>query len=53
MKDFQKFFYVVHSPNKSLLAAKTPAQTQLLLADQLAELVISAGLAKWLIEKNK
>lgn len=53
MKDFQKFFYVVHSPNKSLLAAKTPARTQLVLADQLAELVISAGLAKWLIEKNK
>lgn len=53
MKDFQKFFYVVHSPKKSLLAAKTPARTQLVLADQLAELVISAGPAKWLIEKNK
>ena len=52
MKDFQKFFYVVHSPNKSLLAAKTPSANATCSCDQLAELVIGAGLAKWLMKKT-
>ena len=53
MKDFAAFFYVVHTPKKSLENAKAPARTRLIFADQLAELVINAGLVKWLIEKSK
>lgn len=53
MKDFAAFFYVVHSPNKSLADAKAPARTKLILAEELADLVVNAGLVRWLIEKNK
>jgi len=53
MKDFAAFFYVVHSPKKSLASAKAPDRIQLVFAEQLADLVINAGLVKWLIEKNK
>lgn len=53
MKDFVSFFYVVHTPKKSLKLAKAPARTQLVFGEQLAKLVIDGGLAGWLIEKNK
>jgi len=52
MKDFAAFFYVVHTPKKSLADAKAPARTQLVFAEQLAKLVIDGGLVGWLIEKN-
>jgi hypothetical protein len=53
MKDFARFFYVVHTPKKSLSNAKAPSLTQLVFAEQLAELVVNAGLVRWLIEKNE
>jgi len=53
MKDFAAFFYVVHTPKKSLSNAKAPSRTQLILAEQLAELVVNEGLVRWLIDKNK
>ncbi|MDI6886291.1 MAG: hypothetical protein QMD22_08140, partial [archaeon] len=53
MKDFVAFFYVVHTPKKSLAYAKAPARTQLVFAEQLAKLVIDGGLVGWLIEKNR
>jgi hypothetical protein len=52
-KDFVRFFYVVHTPLKSLLNAKVPSRTQLVFAEQLVELVINAGLVEWLIKKNE
>lgn len=52
MKDFVAFFYVVHTPKKSLKYVSTPARTQLVFAEQLAKLVIDGGLVRWLIEKN-
>jgi hypothetical protein len=52
-KDFEAFFYVVHTPKKSLTYAKAPVRTQLIFGEQLAKLVIDAGLAGWLIEKNE
>ena len=51
--DFHKLFYVVHTPKKSLSNANAPPNTQLVLAEQLAELVVDAGLIRWLIEKNE
>jgi hypothetical protein len=53
MKDFVAFFYVVHTPKKSLTYAKAPARTQLVFGERLAKLVIDGGLAGWLIEKNR
>jgi hypothetical protein len=53
MKDFSFFFYVVHSPKKSLAVVDAPPHVKLVFAEQLAELVISAGLVRWLIEKNR
>ena len=53
MEDFHKLFYVVHTPKKSLSNANAPPNTQLVLAEQLAELVVDAGLIRWLIEKNE
>ncbi len=53
MKDFAAFFYVVHTPKKSLINAKAPTPIQMVFGDQLANLVVNAGLVKWLIEKNK
>ncbi len=53
MKDFEAFFYVVHTPKKSLTSAKTPARTRLIFGEELAKMVIDAGLAGWLIDKNR
>jgi len=53
MKDFKAFFYVVHTPKKSLTHAKAPARTQLIFGEHLVKMVIDGGLSGWLIEKNR
>lgn len=52
-RDFVRFFYVVHTPTKSLSTVKAPPRVQLIFAEQLAGLAVNAGLARWLIEKNE
>lgn len=50
--DYNKMFFVVHSPAKDLLdAADIPDCVDLIPPQQLADLVIDAGLSRWLEEK--
>ncbi len=52
MKGYDKFFYVVHSPDQSLeKAIRHQGKVKILLATDLATVVINSGLVKWLISK--
>jgi len=49
---YNKMFFVVHSPAKDLLdATDIPDCVDLIPPQQLADLVINAGLSRWLEEK--
>jgi len=50
--DYKKMFFVVHSPSKDLLEnSDIPDCVDLIPPQQLADLVIDAGLSRWLEEK--
>jgi Restriction endonuclease len=50
--DYKKMFFVVHSPAKDLLdSSEIPDCVDLIPPQQLADLVIEAGLSRWLEEK--
>jgi hypothetical protein len=52
LSDYNKMFFVVHSPAKDLLdATDIPDCVDLIPPQQLADLVIDAGLSRWLEEK--
>jgi len=52
MNDYHKFFYVVHSAEKTLTNYINETDTNLYLVDKIADLTISAGLVDWVIKKT-
>lgn len=50
-KSFARCFYVVHTPDKSLERVPKHKKLRLLLADDIAELAINAGLTEWILKK--
>jgi hypothetical protein len=50
-KDFSRCFYVVHSPDKTLEQIPKHKRLRLLLAEDIAELAINAGLTEWILKK--
>lgn len=50
-KDFSRCFYVVHTPDKTLKQIPKRKGLRLLLAEDIAELVINAGLTDWVLKK--
>lgn len=51
MKDYNKLFYVVHSPTKNLRSAGNNDRIKLLLLDDITKLSINSGLIDWIIKK--
>jgi hypothetical protein len=51
MTDYDKFFYVVHSPEMDLLKFDNTSDTLLYFVDKIAEMTISSGLVEWVIKK--
>jgi len=51
-RDFNRLFFVVHTPARSLDTAQSLPSSTILCATELAGMVISAGLTQWLLEKN-
>jgi hypothetical protein len=51
MKNYDKLFYVVHSPEKKLMSAIRNEQIKLLLLDDITKLSINSGLIDWIIKK--
>jgi hypothetical protein len=51
MNQYDKMYFVVHSPSPELAAYSEQSDVILLTADRLAKLVVSAGLINWLIRK--
>jgi hypothetical protein len=52
MRDYDKFFYVVHTANSNLQEFKKDTDIKLYLVGKVAELTISAGLVDWVIKKT-
>ncbi len=52
MNDYDKFFYVVHSPENNLKNYTNETETKLYFVEKVAELAISAGLVEWIIKKT-
>jgi hypothetical protein len=52
MTNYDKFFYVVHSPKNDLLAYQNDTDTKLYFIDKVTELTIAAGLVEWVIKKT-
>jgi hypothetical protein len=50
LSQYDKFFYVVHSPTESLLHYHNQSPVSIYFADKIAELAISAGLVNWVVE---
>jgi hypothetical protein len=50
--DFSRFFFVVHSPSPDLYTVHKLPNSTVLCATELARMVVSAGLTRWLLEKN-
>lgn len=48
---YQKFFYVVHTPDTSLKNVDSDGRVKLLLMTDVAQLVINSGLTGWLLSK--
>lgn len=48
---YRRLYFVVHSPDKSLESATGDEKVQLILAGRLANMVMDAGLVRWLMEK--
>jgi hypothetical protein len=51
MAQNDEMYFVVHSPSEELAQHQTESRIVLLTAGRLAKLVVSAGLAQWLIRK--
>ncbi|OGA47506.1 MAG: hypothetical protein A3F74_00015 [Betaproteobacteria bacterium RIFCSPLOWO2_12_FULL_62_58] len=51
-KDFSRLFYVVHSPSPDLADVPALPNSTIIYAPSLAQMVVNAGLSRWLIEKN-
>jgi len=51
-QDFSHFFFVVHSPSPDLDTVHNLPNSTVLCATKLARMVVSAGLTRWLLEKN-
>lgn len=51
MKEYNKFFYVVHTPANNLERAEVPPKYKLLLLKDIAKLTINSGLIEWVINK--
>jgi hypothetical protein len=51
MNDYDKFFYVVHSPDNDLATYENDTETKLYFVSKVAELAISAGLVEWVVKK--
>ncbi len=54
-KEYDEFYYFVHSPDKSLKDAKASYnnyKTKIIFVDEISDLCISAGLVDWLIERT-
>lgn len=52
MGDYDKLFFVAHSPKKNLLNHINQSDTKLYFVDKIAELTLSAGLVDWIIKKT-
>ena len=48
---YAEMYFVVHTPTSELAQYRTDAPVFLLTSKRLAELVVSAGLTQWLIDK--
>jgi hypothetical protein len=51
MSGYDEMYFVVHTPTEELAAYKSESRVILLTAQRLAKLVVSSGLAQWLIQK--
>jgi hypothetical protein len=51
MTNYDKFFYVVHTPTKDLIDFENDTDTKLYFIDKVTKLTISAGLVEWVIKK--
>lgn len=51
LNDDAEAYFIVHKPTADLAAYEIDESISLLTADRLAELVVSAGLTQWLIQK--
>ncbi len=52
MTDYDKFFYVVHSAEKSLSEYDNETETILYCGDKIADLTINSGLLDWVIKRT-
>ncbi len=51
-RDFSRLFFVVHSPSPDLEVLDNLPNSTVICAPKLASMVVSAGLTRWLLEKN-
>ena len=51
MSDYDKFFYIVHTADKSLKEYTNETDIELYLVDKIAELTLRSGLLEWVIKK--
>ncbi len=54
-EDYDDYYYVVHSPDNSLIERKEKSnsiKTKLVFVEEVSQLCISAGLVDWLIERT-
>jgi len=51
-QDFARLFFVVHSPSFDLDTADDLPNSTVLCGPELARMVVSAGLTRWLFDKN-
>jgi len=52
MKQYNEMYYVCHTNTSALEEVQIPSNVQLIGLDRMAELIINAGLTKWLIAKS-
>jgi hypothetical protein len=53
MPDYDKFFFIVSSPQKDLINFKNEDEKiKLYLTEDVATLTLSAGLTNWVIQKS-
>jgi len=52
MKQYSEMYYVCHTNTSALEEVQIPSNVQLIGLDRMAELIINAGLTKWLIAKS-
>ena len=50
-KSFSRFFYIVHTPDKTLEQIPKHDKLRLLMAEDVAELAINSGLTEWILKK--